>query len=193
MIIEYALVRTGATPPQRANPSDAGLDIFFNPDDGEDVVITPGESMRLETGLRFGIPHGYMLQVMNRSSIAAKKNLIVGAHVVDSGYDGEVFIDMHNVGAEEQSITPGDKIAQVVLIPVVHFRAVHTKSGDLYDWYPITMSNRGEGALGSTDEDEWDEESEEWLGQGNPWEDDEEYDDWDDEDEDWDEEEEDDE
>ena len=105
----------------------------------------------LGTGLRFGVPHGYMLEVKNRSSIAAKRSLLVGAHVIDSGYDGEVFINLHNIGRRSQLIEPGQKIAQLVMIPVVPFRAIRTGSGDLYDWYPITISNRGEGALGSTD------------------------------------------
>jgi len=91
-----------------------------------------------------------MLQVMNRSSVAAKKDLIVGAHVVDSGYDGEVFIDIHNIGNIQHSVSPGEKIAQVVLIPVVPFRALESASGDLYNSYPITISDRGDGALGST-------------------------------------------
>jgi len=92
-----------------------------------------------------------MLEVKNRSSVAAKRSLMVGACVVDSGYDGEVFVNLHNVGSETQHVMAWDKIAQLVLIPVVHFRALET-SGDLYDWYPITMSNRGDGALGSTDD-----------------------------------------
>ena len=152
MIIEYARLREDVVPPTRGNPSDAGLDVYFNPEDGNPISIVPGQSARFQTGLRFGIPHGYMLQVMNRSSVAAKKNLVVGAHVVDSGYDGEVFIDMHNIGNTIQTIGPQVKIAQVVLVPVVAFRAVETKSGDLYNWYPITISERGEGALGSTGE-----------------------------------------
>ena len=151
MIIEYARVREDAHPPTRGNPSDAGLDVYYNPDTGCAAVIDPGFSVRLQTGLRFGVPHGHMLQVMNRSSIAAKRDLVVGAHVVDSGYDGEVFIDMHNIGNETQIIEPQTKIAQVILIPVVPFRALETTSGNLYDWYPITISERGEGALGSTD------------------------------------------
>ncbi len=150
MIIEYARVRDSARPPERANPSDAGLDVFYNPEDGSTKQLDVGENAVLATGLRFGVPHGYMLQVMNRSSMAAKRGLVVGAHCIDSGYDGEVFIDLHNVGTTIQNIRPGEKIAQVVLVPVVHFRAVETGSGDLYNWYPITISNRGEGALGST-------------------------------------------
>jgi len=91
-----------------------------------------------------------MLEVKNRSSVAAKRSLIVGACVIDSGYDGEVFINLHNVGSELQVVSPGDKIAQLVLIPVVHFRPVQSSSGNLYR-NPITISDRGEGALGSTD------------------------------------------
>jgi len=153
MILEYARVREGAKPPARANPSDAGLDVFYNPSDcSETVTLKPGGSALFSTGLRFGVPHGYMLQVMNRSSMAAKRGLIVGAHCVDSGYDGEVFIDLHNIGTEKQHVDPGEKIAQIVLVPVVPFRALETNTGNLYNWYPITISNRGEGALGSTGE-----------------------------------------
>jgi dUTPase len=76
----------------------------------------------------------------------------VGACVIDSGYDGEVFINLHNIGNETQWIDRNTKIAQLVLVPVVPFRAIETQTGDLYNWYPITISDRGEGALGSTDE-----------------------------------------
>ena len=91
-----------------------------------------------------------MLEVKNRSSVAAKRSLIVGACVIDSGYDGEVFINLHNVGSDVQVIVPGNKIAQLVMIPVVHFRAIETSEEKIY-MHPMTISNRGSGALGSTD------------------------------------------
>jgi len=152
MMIEFTRVRENARPPVRANPSDAGLDVFYCPEDGAVTgkMVAPGQSVILPTGLRFGVPHGYMLQVMNRSGVAATRSLMVGAHVVDSGYDGEVFINLHNVGLERQVVEPFTKIAQLVMIPVVPFRALETQSDDLYNWYPITMSGRGAGALGST-------------------------------------------
>jgi len=152
MMIEYIRVRGDVKPPERANPSDAGLDVFFCPDDAavSAVTIAAGESKILPTGLRFGVPHGYMMQAMNRSGIAAKRSLVVGAHVIDSGYDGEVFINLHNIGKETQVVKAGTKIAQLVMIPVVPFRALETSNGNLYDWYPITISERGDGALGST-------------------------------------------
>ena len=162
MIIEYKRVRKSARPPERANPSDAGLDLFFNPEpEGflpssklDSILIERGQSVLLPTGYKFGIPHGYMLEIKNRSGMAAKRSLVVGACVVDSGYEGEVFVNLHNIGDRGQIIEPQTKIAQAVMVPVVHFRAVETASGDLYNWYPITMSDRGEGALGSTDSDE---------------------------------------
>jgi dUTP pyrophosphatase len=151
MMLEYRRLRGDVIPPTRGNPSDAGLDVFWNPEDASvsAMNIEPGGSVILPTGLQFGIPHGYMLQVMNRSSVAAKRHLVVGAHCVDSGYEGEIFINLHNVGKETQVIPRGMKVAQLVMVPVVSFRALETKE-DTYSWYPITISDRGDGALGST-------------------------------------------
>ena len=92
-----------------------------------------------------------MLEVKNRSGNASKHSLLVGACVVDSGYNGEVSVNLHNVGTETQFIYRDMKIAQVVMVPVVHFRALETTRDNLYEWYPITMSNSGDGSLGSTD------------------------------------------
>ena len=146
MIIQYHRLDEYVKVPTRSNPCDAGLDVYANVKDP--VVIDPRESVIIPTGLKFGIPHGYMLQVMNRSSIAAKRGLMVGAHVIDSGYDGEVFINLHNVGSSPQMIRYGDKIAQLVMVPVVTFRP-YLIQGDLYQ-ESITISDRGDGALGST-------------------------------------------
>lgn len=153
MILEYYRTRSDVIPPVRANPSDAGLDVFYNPVLPEAVGshLEPGESRLFSTGIKIGIPHGYMLEVKNRSGNAFKRSLLVGACIVDSGYSGEIFVNLHNVGNTPQFIERGTKIAQLVMIPVVHFRALETESDNLYDWYPITMSDRGEGALGSTD------------------------------------------
>ena len=150
MILEYYSMPHAKHKPVRANPSDAGLDLKYNPEGEQPVSIEPGQSMILGTGLKFGVPHGYMIQIMNRSGNAAKKQLMVGACVVDSGYDGEVFVNLHNIGSKPQTINPGDKIAQAVVIPVVPVRFLETKNDNLYDWSPITISGRGDGALGST-------------------------------------------
>ena len=150
MILEYHSLPWCKHKPVRANPSDAGLDLKYNPEEEWPTRIEPGQSMVLGTGLKFGVPHGYMIQIMNRSGNAAKKQLMVGACVVDSGYNGEVFVNLHNIGDTTQVIKPGDKIAQAVVIPVVPVRFLETRNDNLYDWSPITISDRGAGALGST-------------------------------------------
>jgi dUTP pyrophosphatase len=91
-----------------------------------------------------------MLEVKNRSGLASKRSLVVGACVIDAGYDGEVLINLHNIGNETQTVQPYTKIAQIVMVPVVHFRALETQGGDLYNWYPIAMTERGDGGFGST-------------------------------------------
>jgi len=92
-----------------------------------------------------------MLEVKNRSSVASKYGLLVGACVIDSGYDGEVFINLHNVGRDKQLVEKGMKIAQLVMVPVVSFRAQENIVGNLYE-DDVTISSRGSGALGSTGE-----------------------------------------
>tara|TARA_R110000751_G_scaffold234361_1_gene336024 strand:- start:188 stop:712 length:525 start_codon:yes stop_codon:yes gene_type:complete len=155
MILEYAKIREDVITPERANPSDAGLDVFFCPDpqtwsEDRGVYLKAGESGIFPTGLKFAVPHGYMLEVKNRSGNASKRSLIVGACVIDSGYEGEVFVNLHNIGRDTQQIAPAMKIAQLVLIPVVHFRAMQNAEEAIYQ-YPTTISQRGEDSLGSTD------------------------------------------
>lgn len=147
MIIEYQRLDEYVKIPTRSNPSDAGLDVYAHLED--DIRIEPGKSVIIPTGLKFGVPHGYMLQVMNRSSVAANRSLVVGAHVIDSGYDGQVFINLHNIGEHRQTVRYGDKIAQIVMVPIVAFRPQLVET-PLYR-EPITISDRGDGALGSTD------------------------------------------
>ena len=154
MILEFHKTSKEVRTPTRSNPSDAGLDVYaWLPKDLKEVLIEPGQNKLVPTGLKFGIPHGYMLQVCNRSSMGAKRSLVVGAHIIDSGYDGEVFIDLHNIGCKSQTINHRDKIAQLILIPVVSFRLRESQDGGLYDNEIITISNRGNGSLGSTNKE----------------------------------------
>ena len=152
MILQYHMLRGNEFPPLRANPSDAGLDLRWCPKEQSETALSigPGESVLVPTGCTFGIPHGYMMEIKNKSGIAYKRQLLVGACVVDSGYEGEVFVNLHNIGNETQFLEPGDKVAQAVVVPVLHARFVASETPDIYDWYPITISDRGDGALGST-------------------------------------------
>jgi dUTP pyrophosphatase len=162
MLLEYTTVHENVFAPNRANPSDVGLDLFYSPDvkagehDSEknmplgSIVIMPSQSMKLRTGLRFAVPHGFCLEIKNRSSVSSKKELLVGGGVIDPGYDGEVVIIMHNVGRNPQMIKPGDKIAQAVLFPVIHVRPILVDKEELYS-DKIAMSDRKDQGFGSTD------------------------------------------
>ena len=169
MLLEFFKMHDNVKTPERANPSDAGLDVFYNPPKDENgfyiphsikpgsgflgsdgsICLQPGENAVIRTGLKFGVPHGYVLQVCNRGSMGAKRKLVFGAHIIDPGYDGELMIDLHNIGTEAQIIEPGDKIAQLLLIPCIHFRLKELDTDSLYE-YDIAISDRGDGALAST-------------------------------------------
>ena len=86
-----------------------------------------------------------MLEIKNKSSVAAKKQLLVGACVVDAGYDGEIFINLHNRGKQTHWFADGDKLAQGVMIPISLCEIIEVVVDDLNK-----DSTRGSGALGST-------------------------------------------
>ena len=146
MQLKVKLLREGAQLPRRVYPTDAGADMFYCPS-GEElgaIFIHPGTSKVLPTGVKIEVPEGYMLEIKNKSGIASKRHLIVGACVVDSGYGGEIFVNLHNIGSESQKIVPGDKLAQAVLIPVSTCGFIETEAAINHD------TLRGDGGFGST-------------------------------------------
>ena len=153
MNLKFYKLRTNAKLPVRAHRTDAGMDLFYCPngnrgvcteENGEYWIPARGSSL-ISTGLKTEIPEGYMLEVKNKSGIASKRQLVVGACVVDPGYDGEIYVNLHNIGVETQIIKPGDKIAQAVLVPVVHCGIEEVTEDTLNNG-----STRGEGGFGST-------------------------------------------
>lgn len=162
MLLEFAYAHENAYSPVRSNPSDVGMDVFYSPDvkDGEfneeknmpvgSIMIMAGQCAKLRTGLKFGIPHGFCLEIKNRSSVSSKKELLVSGGILDPGYSGECVVVLHNVGRNPQLILPGDKIAQIVVYPVVHVRPILTDESELY-CETIAMSSRGADGFGSTD------------------------------------------
>lgn len=136
--------------PVRAHPTDAGMDLFFCPAPQDNIPkqiesIFPHGLAVLPTGLKMEVPEGYMLEIKNKSGIASKRGLIVGACVVDRGYTGEIFVNLHNPSDRTQTLHAGDKIAQAVLVKInTEVQLVEAES--IYD----DETSRGEGALGST-------------------------------------------
>ena len=152
MRIKVYRMRPKARLPVRVHQMDAGMDLFYCPDgekklyDSKDFFIPPKESRLLSTGIKVEIPYGYMLEIKNKSGIAHKRQLIVGACVVDPGYNGEIYVNLHNIGSETQAVKPGDKIAQAILMPIVHCKVEEVENDQFLNFH----STRGEGGFGST-------------------------------------------
>jgi len=136
--------------PVRAHPTDAGMDLFFCPPPNPDLPkqiesILPHGASILPTGLKIEVPEGYMMEIKNKSGIASKRGLLVGACVVDRGYTGEIFVNLHNPSDRTQTLHAGDKIAQAVFVKITTDIEL-VEADHIYD----EETSRAEGALGST-------------------------------------------
>jgi len=155
MKLKVFRLREDAKLPLRAYPTDAGMDLFYSPADGynsfggsRDIHLGASQGALIPTGLKIAVPKGHMLEIKNKSGVAFKKRLIVGACVVDSGYNGEVFVNLNNIGDRVAVIKPGQKIAQAVLIPIKTCAVEEVSDDNVYG----TSTLRGAGSLGSTGE-----------------------------------------
>jgi len=153
MKIRVQRLHSSAKLPVRAHPTDAGMDLFFCPAPRDDIPkqiesVLPHGSSLFPTGLKIEVPEGYMLEIKNKSGIASKRGLLVGACVVDRGYTGEIFVNLHNPSDRTQTIHAGQKIAQAVFVKIREDIQI-IESENIYD----KETSRGDGALGSTGEE----------------------------------------
>lgn len=130
----------GLALPHYATDGAAGMDVLA----AEDVTLLPGGRHAVATGLAMAIPDGYEIQVRPRSGLALKHGISLPntPGTIDSDYRGELKIIMINLGDADFAINRGDRIAQLVLAPVV--RAIWEEAADLDD------TARGQGGFGST-------------------------------------------
>lgn len=107
--------------PKYATPGSAGMDIEWYDKDHEKVILTPGERLILRTGLYTEFGPEYELQVRSRSGLAAKHGIIVlnAPGTIDSDYRDELKIILFNTSNSPYTISRYDRIAQLVLAPVV--------------------------------------------------------------------------
>jgi dUTP pyrophosphatase len=125
--------------PQKAHAGDLGYDLFSN----EGTAVFPGETKVVKTGIAIEFPAGYGGFIKDRSSVATKKGLFTVAGVIDNGYIGEICIALHNGTDSLIHVGPGEKIAQLVLIPTVNFDVIEVDE-------LISADKRGIGGFGST-------------------------------------------
>ena len=133
--------------PSRGTPQSAGIDLFI-PNDFTPQFLRPGDSILIPAGLKINVPENHVFIMMNKSGVATKKHLDVGACVIDEDYQGEIHIHLMNVGNDSTALSPGEKIAQCLLMPIVYASVdvVETEEA-LWDG---KSTERGEGGFGST-------------------------------------------
>ena len=146
--IKFIKIRNVKTP-ERGTEFSAGID-FFIPKDFISVRLYPGHNILIPSGIKVIIPDGYALIAHNKSGVASKKSLVHGACVCDQDYRGEILIDIHNIGRNNQILNPDDKIIQFLLVPVNYANLVEITE-DEYQGY---STERGDGGFGSTDSDD---------------------------------------
>lgn len=129
--------------PARATEGSAGFDLTAAVK--EPVTLAPRGLARVPTGIAVGLPSNeYVALVFARSGLAMKHGVALanGVGVVDSDYTGEIVVGLCNLSEETYTVAPGERIAQLVVMPVAALPAVETESLD--------ETARGAGGFGST-------------------------------------------
>jgi dUTP pyrophosphatase len=139
--LRFVKLNDKATLPTRAHDNDAGLDLYA----AESARLAPGARVSVGTGLAVQIPDGAGGLVLPRSGMALKHGvtLVNAPGLIDPGYRGEVRVLLLNTDPSlEFQVSPGDRIAQLLLVPVAHATPLQAEALD--------ESTRGEGGFGSS-------------------------------------------
>jgi len=127
--------------PSYSKPLDAGLDLRS----AEDTVIKPGERKLVRTGISLALPENFVSLIWDRSGNAFNHGITCLGGVIDAGYRGEYKVIMVNLGSTDFAIKKNDRIAQLLIQPVVR---VNLKLVETLD-----ETHRGAGGFGSTGKD----------------------------------------
>jgi dUTP pyrophosphatase len=145
MKIPCKKLRENAILPTRGTALAAGVDLYaLLPDGQESAAVAPQGKYLFPTGIAVEIPEGYVGLVFARSGIATKRQLAPAncVGVIDADYRGECTVALHNDTDEVRTVAPGDRIAQLVILP---FLAAEFAEADALD-----ETDRGAGGFGST-------------------------------------------
>lgn len=141
VVMEHGL---GLPLPSYESVGASGMDLRAAVAEDEVIVLLPGQRRVIPTGLAVAIPVGFEVQIRGRSGLAAKNGIgmVNGVGTIDSDYRGEIGVIMINHGQEAFSIRRGDRVAQMVVAPVVQARWAQVETLD--------ETERGAGGYGST-------------------------------------------
>jgi dUTP pyrophosphatase len=132
---------TAQNVPSYSHPGDAGADLSSS----EALTLAPGQRATVGTGVSIALPDGYVAFVVPRSGLAAKHGITIvnSPGTVDAGYRGELKVTLLNTDLSEPfEIAVGDRIAQVIVMPVTQARFIPVEK--------LPVSERGESGFGST-------------------------------------------
>ena len=140
--IAVKILREGAKLPTYGSPEAAGADLYACLE--SQVTIQPGQTAFIPTGFAMAVPKGCAGLIYARSGMACKRDLAPAnkVGVIDSDYRGEILVALHNHGREDQIITHGERIAQMIITPVL------TPAYEIAD--SLDDTSRGAGGFGST-------------------------------------------
>lgn len=138
MQIKIKKLNPQAVLPDYSHPGDAGLNLYSL----EDYQLQPGERKIFTTGIAAELSQGYVGLIKDRSSLAAQHGIHTLAGVIDANYRGEYKIVLINLGQGPHQINRGDKIAQLLIIPVAQAKIIETDQ--------LSDTSRGGGGFGST-------------------------------------------
>ena len=140
--VKIKLLREDVSLPAYATEGSAAFDLTAAID--TPITLKAGERRLIPTGIAISIPMGYVAILCARSGLSAKKGIAAanGIGVIDSDYRGEIFFSAINLSNEEYTITNGERVAQLMIMPVCH--AEFTVCDDL------DKTERGCGGFGST-------------------------------------------
>lgn len=129
----------GAYLPTRAHDTDAGLDLYCP--EGQAQIVPAKESAIVDTGVHIELPNGTVGFLKSKSGLNVKHG-IVSEGVIDVGYTGSIKVKLYNHSGYDYKVLPGDKITQLVILPIL------TPDIELVD--SLSETDRGEGGFGST-------------------------------------------
>jgi dUTP pyrophosphatase len=139
--LKVQILSDTAKMPKREFFGDSGLDLYS----AEQLVIPAGHRRIVGTGIAIELPETTEGQIRSRSGLVASRGIVVlnSPGTIDYGYRGEVKVVLMNFGDQDFEIKIGDKVAQLVVMPILLLELVETKS--------LTSSDRGKNGFGSTD------------------------------------------
>lgn len=142
MRVEIKKLKDGARIPTYGSKYAAGADLYACLE--SDVTVAPHATVMIPTGLAMELPVGYAGLIYARSGLASKKGLAPAnkVGVVDSDYRGEVMVALHNHSEQAQTVSDGERIAQMVITPYL--------AADFVVAEELSSTVRGEGGFGST-------------------------------------------